>query len=86
MRKSLLMEALHAIHNEIDINFKAFDDPSVDAIDNRARSFGDGKRIPTADDLVGVLRSYDYSEDEIAEFSAEVKSRADFNDAIRKLI
>lgn len=84
MRNSLFMEALHAIHNELDINFKAFDDPSVDAIAHEV-TFTTGRRIPTGEDIINVLKNYEYSETEIAEFEAEIKTLADFNDAIRKL-
>jgi hypothetical protein len=81
------MESLHAIHNELDINFKAFDDKSVDAIAHKANfPYDVGLRDITIDDVFGVLENYDYSEENIAEFRAEFKTLADFNDAIRKLV
>lgn len=85
MRKSLFMEALHCIHNELNINFAAFDDPSIDAIAHEV-TFVNGRRIPTGDDIAGVLETYEYSESDINEWRAEIKTLADFNNAIRKLI
>ena len=85
MKLSLFMNAVHTLHNEIGIDFRAFDDPKIDAIAQEVKfSNSETKRLPTGDDLANCLICYNYAEDEVASFRIAFSTLVDFNNAVRK--